>query len=251
VTPAVDVHNLSVAYDTRPVLLGISAAIARGEVVGIVGPNGAGKSTFFKALLGLVRPGAGSVRLLGGDVQANRRWVAYLPQREAIDWDFPLNVRDVVTMGRYPHLGWGRWPRAGDRRIVGECLEALGITDLRDRHIGELSGGQQQRTFLARALAQEAQILLLDEPFMGVDAATEQTILALLTRLRAEGRAILIVDHDLSRAGETYDRVLLLNQRLVAFGPPAQVLTPHLLRVTYGGRLTPLESLGAGHGGSA
>lgn len=244
-TPAVEVHNLSVAYDARPVLLGVSATVEHGEVIGIVGPNGAGKSTFFRSLLGLVTPGSGYIRLLGGDVATHRRWVTYLPQREVIDWDFPLIVRDVVTMGRYPHLGWGRFPGPADRRVVEACLEALGISDLHDRHIGELSGGQQQRTFLARALAQEAQILLLDEPFMGVDAATEQTILALLRRLRAEGKAALIVDHDLTRAAETYDRVLLLNQRLVAFGPPAQVLTPDLLRITYGGRLTPLESLGA------
>lgn len=243
--PAVEVHNLSVAYDARPVLLGVSATVERGEVIGIVGPNGAGKSTFFRALLGLVTPSSGYIRLLGGTVATHRRWVTYLPQREVIDWDFPLVVRDVVTMGRYPHLGWGRFPGPADRRVVEACLEALGISDLRNRHIGELSGGQQQRTFLARALAQEAQILLLDEPFMGVDAATEQTILALLLRLRAEGKAVLIVDHDLTRAAETYDRVLLLNQRLVAFGPPAQVLTPDLLRITYGGRLTPLESLGA------
>lgn len=243
--PAVEVHNLSVAYDARPALLGVSATVERGEVIGIVGPNGAGKSTFFRALLGLVTPGSGYIRLLGGDVATHRRWVTYLPQREVIDWDFPLIVSDVVIMGRYPHLGWGRFPGPADRRVVEACLEALGISDLRNRHIGELSGGQQQRTFLARALAQEARILLLDEPFMGVDAATEQTILALLRRLSGEGKAVLIVDHDLTRAAETYDRVLLLNQRLVAFGPPAQVLVPDLLRITYGGRLTPLESLGA------
>jgi ABC-type Mn2+/Zn2+ transport system ATPase subunit len=232
------------------VLLGISVTVNPGEVIGIVGPNGAGKSTFFRALLGLVAPSSGSIRLLGGDVASQRRWVTYLPQREIIDWDFPLVVQDVVVMGRYPHLGWGRFPGPEDRRIVEACLEALGISDLRNRHIGELSGGQQQRTFLARALAQEAQILLLDEPFMGIDAATEQTILTLLRRLRAEGKAVLIVDHDLTRAAETYDRVLLLNQRLVAFGPPAQVLVPELLRITYGGRLTPLESLGAREDGA-
>lgn len=244
--PAIEVRNLSVAYDTRPVLLGITVDVQPGEVVGVVGPNGAGKSTFFRSLLGLVPPGAGSIRLLGGDARVQRRWVAYLPQREAIDWEFPLVVKDVVMMGRYPHLGWGRPPGPGDGRVVAACLDALGIADLRDRHIGELSGGQQQRTLLARALAQEARILLLDEPFMGVDATTEQTILALLQRLRAEGKAVLIVDHDLARAGETYDRVMLLNQRLVAFGPPLEVLAPDFLRVTYAGRLTPLETLGQG-----
>ncbi len=242
--PAVEVHNLSVAYDTRPVLLGVSLEVQPGEVIGVVGPNGAGKSTFFRSLLGLVAPWTGSIQLLGGDVRAQRRWVAYLPQREVIDWDFPLVVGDVVMMGRYPHLGWGRLPGSGDRRVVAACLDALGISDLRERHIGELSGGQQQRTLLARALAQEARILLLDEPFMGVDAATEQMILALLRRVRAEGKAVMIADHDLVRAGENYDRVLLLNQRLVAFGPPSQVLVADLLRVTYAGRLIPLETLG-------
>ncbi len=243
--PAVEIHNLSVMYDARPVLLGVSGVVGHGEVVGIVGPNGAGKSTLFRSLLGLVAPTTGTIRLLGGSIAAGRRWIAYLPQREVIDWDFPLVVSDVVTMGRYPHLGWGRFPGPADRRVVEACMDALEISDLRDRHIGELSGGQQQRTFLARALAQNARVLLLDEPFMGVDAATEATILELLRRLRAEGKAVLIVDHDLARAAETCDRVMLLNQRLVAFGPPAQVLTPGLLRVTYGGRLTPLESLGA------
>lgn len=246
---AIEVASLSVAYDTRPVLLGLTLAVERGEVVGVVGPNGAGKSTFFRALVDLVTPGTGRILLLGGTVRSHRRWVAYLPQREAIDWDFPVLVEDVVMMGRFPHLGWGRRPGARDRRIVEECMESLGIADLRWRHIGELSGGQQQRTLLARALAQEAQILLLDEPFIGVDAATEQTIIALLQRLRQEGRTVLIVDHDLSRAAEAYDRILLVNQRLVAFGPPSQVLTQELLRTTYGGRLTPLEVLGvAGQG---
>lgn len=249
--PAIEVSGLSVAYHTRPVLLGISAAIRRGEVVGVIGPNGAGKSTLFRALLGLVPAAVGRIRLMGGEVRTNRRWVAYLPQRDAIDWDFPAVVEDVVMMGRYPHLGWGRWPSRRERPAVDACLEALGITDLRGRHIGELSGGQQQRTLLARALAQEAQILLLDEPFMGVDAATEQAILGLLAHLRREGKTVLIVDHDLARAGEAYDRLLLLNQRLVAFGPPAQVLMPELLRVTYGGRLTPLERLGGPGGGQA
>lgn len=242
---ALDVYNLSVGYDARPVLVGVTVSVRRGEVVGVIGPNGAGKSTFFRAVLGLLAPESGTIRLLGGSIAANRRWVAYLPQREAIDWDFPLVVEDVVTMGRYPHLGWGRLPRAADRRIVEACLDALGIRDLRRRHIGELSGGQQQRTFLARALAQEAQILLLDEPFMGVDAATEQTILDVLGRLRDEGKTVLIVDHDLTRAADAYDRLMLLNQRLVAFGPPSQVLTAALLHETYGGRLTPLEALAA------
>ncbi|MDQ7828023.1 MAG: metal ABC transporter ATP-binding protein [Armatimonadota bacterium] len=241
--PAVEVTNLSVTYDSHPVLLGVSLQVGPGEVVGVVGPNGAGKSTLFRALVGLVPLTTGTVRLLGGPVEQGRRWVAYLPQREALDWDFPVVVWDAVLMGRFPHLPWGRRPGAADRAVAARALEALGIADLRDRHIGELSGGQQQRVLLARALAQEARVLLLDEPFIGVDAATEATILALLPRLRTEGRTVLVVDHDLVRVRETYDRVLLLNQRLVAAGPPGAVLTEDLLRATYGGRLAPLEAM--------
>ena len=242
---AIEAVNVSVAYDTRPVLLGVSLTIQHGEVVGIVGPNGAGKSTFLRTLVGLIAPTTGEIRLLGGPVRAHRHRVAYLPQREGIDWTLPLLVEDLVMFGRVPHLEWGRRPGDRDKRVVNQCLEALGISELRTRHIGELSGGQQQRTLLARALAQEAEILLLDEAFMGVDAATEEVILALLARLRHDGRVVLIVDHDLTRAAKAYDRLLLLNQRPVAFGPPAQVLTREALRVTYAGRLVALEEVGA------
>jgi manganese/zinc/iron transport system ATP- binding protein len=244
VNAAIEAVNVSVAYDTRPVLLGVSLSIQRGEVVGIIGPNGAGKSTLLRTLVGLIAPNTGEIRLLGGPVRSHRHRVAYLPQREGIDWTFPLLVEDLVMLGRIPHLGWGRRPGNRDTRVVSQCLEALGISELRTRHIGELSGGQQQRTLLARALAQEAEILLLDEAFMGVDAATEEAILALLARLRHDGRAVLIVDHDLTRAANAYDRLLLLNQRPVAFGPPAQALTREALRVTYAGRLVALEEVG-------
>jgi ABC-type Mn2+/Zn2+ transport system ATPase subunit len=242
-TAAIELFNVSVAYDTTPVLLGVTMTVDRGQVVGLLGPNGAGKSTLFRAILGLVPLTSGRIRLLGGEVPEHRRRVAFIPQREVVDWDFPIVVEDVVLMGRFPHRPWGRRPTAEDRRVVRRCLEELEIVDLKSRQIGELSGGQQQRMFLARALAQETEILLLDEPFVGVDAATERAIFLLLDRLRDEGRAVLVVDHDLQRAAGHYDRLALLNQRLVAFGTPQAVFTPDLLRATYAGRLSLLEAL--------
>jgi ABC-type Mn2+/Zn2+ transport system ATPase subunit len=245
-TAAIEIFNVSVAYDTTPVLLGVTMTVDRGQVVGLLGPNGAGKSTLFRAILGLVPLSSGRVRLLGGEVTEHRRMVAFIPQREVVDWDFPIVVEDVVLMGRFPHRTWGRRPTTEDRRVVRRCLEELEIADLKNRQIGELSGGQQQRVFLARALAQKAEILLLDEPFVGVDAATERAIFLLLDRLRDEGKAILVVDHDLNRAAGHYDRLALLNQRLVAFGTPQAVFTPDLLRATYAGRLSLLEALAVG-----
>jgi len=224
----------------------VTLTVDRGQVVGLVGPNGAGKSTLFRVILGLVPLSSGRIRLLGGTVGAKRRQVAYIPQREVVDWDFPVVVEDVVLMGRFPHLGWGRRPTAHDRAVARRCLDELEMSDLRSRQIGELSGGQQQRVFLARALAQEAEVLLLDEPFVGVDAATERATFLLLSRLRDEGKTVLVVDHDLHRAAGQYDRLALLNQRLVAFGPPQAVLTPDLLRATYAGRLSFLEAVGVG-----
>ncbi|MFQ5840005.1 MAG: metal ABC transporter ATP-binding protein [Candidatus Methylomirabilales bacterium] len=245
-TAAIEIRNLSVSYDAKPVLLSITMTLERGQLVGLLGPNGAGKSTLFRAIVGLVPLSGGRIRLLGGEVKENRRWVAYVPQREAIDWNFPIIVEDAVLMGRFPHLGWGRRPSPHDRRVAQRCLQELEIAELQCRQIGELSGGQQQRVFLARALAQEAQVLLLDEPFVGVDAATEQVIFHLLARLRHEGKTVLVVDHDLNRAARHYDCLALLNQRLVAYGPPQAVFTPDLLDATYAGRLALLEALGVG-----
>lgn len=239
-TPPVEVWNLTVAYDRRPVLRGVTFHCAPGTVTAVMGPNGAGKSTLFRALLGLLPPAAGRVRIFGEPPHRQRHRVAYVPQRELIDWDFPATVWDVVMMGRVRQVGWLRRPGEEDRRRVAAALAQLGLEDLADRPIGALSGGQQQRVFLARALAQGADLLLLDEPFVGVDAATEEVIFATLARLKAEGRTILVIDHDLS-AADRYDRVLLLNGRLVADGPPRQVLTPEHLRATYGGRLAFLE----------
>ncbi len=239
--PAMEWHNVSVSYHDRPVLRGVTLAIAAGRVTGVIGPNGAGKSTLLKAALGLVPLDSGRVRLFGRPALTQRRRVAYVPQRGAVDWDYPVSVADVVLMGRYPHLGLARRPGPADLARVRRALEETGLDDLANRQIGQLSGGQQQRVFLARALAQEADLLLLDEPFVGVDAATEEAIIGLIRRLKDQGRTVLLVNHDLTVVREYYDDLVMLNQRVVAVGPAGQVFTEDTLRRTFGGRLTILE----------
>jgi manganese/zinc/iron transport system ATP- binding protein len=238
--PVVSVRGLTVSYGQRPVLRSVSFDVQRGNLVGIVGPNGAGKSTLLKAMLGLIEAESGTVIIDGRPASDCRDRVAYVPQTEAVDWDFPVTVFDVVLMGRYGRLGWFSRPGRADRVAAAEALALVGMEDFRDRHIRQLSGGQQQRVFLARALSQQADILLLDEPFAGVDAATEQAIFELIDRLTAEGKTMLVVNHDLSILNR-FDYVMLLNERVVAFGPTDQVLTDQNLRRTYGGRLTLLE----------
>jgi len=236
----ISVRGLTVSYGQKPVLRAVSFDVSRGKLVGIVGPNGAGKSTLLKAMLGLIQPDAGTVLIEGRPASQCRERVTYVPQTEAVDWDFPVTVFDVVLMGRYGRLPlWGR-PQRSDREAASQALELVGMGDFRDRHIRQLSGGQQQRVFLARALCQEADILLLDEPFAGVDAATEQAIFELIERLTAGGKTMLVVNHDLSILNR-FDDVMLLNERVVAYGPTDEVLTESNLRRTYGGRLTLLE----------
>jgi len=239
--PAIRVENLTVSYRGKPAIRNVSVVVAQGLRVGLIGPNGAGKSTLLRALVGLLVPDTGRVELFGLPVREARKLVAYVPQRSEVDWDYPVVAEEVVLMGRFPHVGWVRRPRAEDRRVAWECLRQVGMEALAHRQIGQLSGGQQQRVFLARALAQEARLLLLDEPFVGVDAATEEAIYGLLDRLREEGRTVVVATHDLSRAQTAFDRLLLLNQHVVAYGPPAEVFQPALLQRTYGGRLTLLE----------
>ncbi|MCS7234975.1 MAG: metal ABC transporter ATP-binding protein [Armatimonadota bacterium] len=238
---AIRVENLTVSYRGKPAIRNVSVTVPPGLRVGLVGPNGAGKSTLLRALVGLLTPDTGYVELFGHPVHQARRLVAYVPQRTEVDWDYPVVVEEVVLMGRFPHVGWVRRPGPEDRRVARECLRMVGMEALARRQIGQLSGGQQQRVFLARALAQEAPVMLLDEPFVGVDAATEEAIYALLDRLRDEGRTVVVATHDLSRAQTAFDRLLLLNQHVVAYGPPAEVFRPDLLQRTYGGRLTLLE----------
>jgi manganese/zinc/iron transport system ATP- binding protein len=240
-TPAIEVHDLTVAYRTQPVLWDVDLALPEGKLIAVVGPNGAGKSTLLKSALGLVKPVAGWVRIFGEPAESRRSWVGYVPQRESVDWDFPTDALDVVTMGSYGRLGWFRRPGARDRARALDCLEKVGIRDLADRQISQLSGGQQQRVFLARALAQEARLYLMDEPFAGVDATTERAIVNLLKDLRASGRTVIAVHHDLQTVPEYFDWVVLLNLRLVAAGPVETTFTPENLQGTYGGRLTLLS----------
>ena len=239
--PAViDVRSLTVSYGQQPVLRSISFGVPAGQLVGIVGPNGAGKSTLLRAILGLIHPDSGTITLHGEPIGANRHRIAYVPQTEAVDWDFPVTVLDVVTMGRYARLGWFGRPKCKDRLAAVEALDMVAMGEYADRHIRQLSGGQQQRVFLARALCQHADVLLLDEPFSGVDAATERAIFDLIQRLTSEGKTMLVVNHDLSVL-DRFDSVMLLNQRIVAWGPTSEVVNEENLRRTYGGRLTLLD----------
>ncbi|XOV72434.1 MAG: metal ABC transporter ATP-binding protein [Verrucomicrobiota bacterium] len=238
-----EVHDLTVAYHHKPVLYGIDLRIPPGKLIGIIGPNGAGKSTLIKAIMGLIPTDSGWVRLFGESNKKNLRRVGYVPQRESVDWDFPVNVMDVVLMGRYGKLGLFKRPKKQDRDIACACLEKVKMMPYADRQIANLSGGQQQRVFLARALAQESDLYLMDEPFAGVDAATESSIISLLHELRKQGKTILVVHHDLPTARNYFNMLVLLNMRLVDFGPTEEVFTYDKLQKTYGGRLTILSEV--------
>ncbi|MFH1498025.1 MAG: metal ABC transporter ATP-binding protein [Verrucomicrobiota bacterium] len=249
-TPALEIHDLTVSYHRKPVLWGIDVAVAPGQLVGIIGPNGAGKSTLIKACMGLLPVSGGWVKVFGKTLRSAPGRVGYVPQRESVDWDFPVSVLDVVLMGRYGRLGLGRRPGKSDREAARACLDKVQLLPFANRQISNLSGGQQQRVFLARALAQEADLYFMDEPFAGVDAATEAAIITVLRELRSAGKTILVVHHDLPTARQYFDRLLLLNMNVVAFGPTEEVFTAELLQKTYGGRLTLLsevaQALGAG-----
>jgi manganese/zinc/iron transport system ATP- binding protein len=234
---AVAVSGVTVAYREQPVLWDVDLEIPHGAVMGVVGPNGAGKTTLIRAILGLVKPLAGRVEILGQPYQQVRRNVAYVPQRGSVDWDFPSSVLDVTMMGRYGLLGWLRRPGRQERARAMEALDQVGMTALVDRQIGQLSGGQQQRVFLARALVQDAQVYFMDEPFAAVDAPTERAIVDVLHRLREDGRTVVVVHHDLQTVQEYFDQVALLNVHLVAAGPVNEVFTARTLRAAYGGHL--------------
>ncbi|MFQ5413662.1 MAG: metal ABC transporter ATP-binding protein [Phycisphaerae bacterium] len=238
---ALEVHDMTVAYARKPVLWDIDLMIPPGRLVGIIGPNGAGKSTLIKSILGLVPKASGRVEVFGRPYRRCRDVVGYVPQRESVDWDFPIDALNVVLMGRYGRLGWLRRPRARDRAVALKCLEQVGMADYARRQISQLSGGQQQRVFLARALAQDAQLYLMDEPLAGVDATTERAIVELLRALQARGRTVIVVHHDLQTVASYFDYVILLNMRVVAAGPTADCFTPANIRATYGGRLTVLD----------
>jgi manganese/zinc/iron transport system ATP- binding protein len=244
VTPLLDIHDVTVAYHKRPVIWDIDLALHEPRLAAVVGPNGAGKSTLIKAVLGLVPMASGRVEIFGQPVARVRQRIGYVPQRESVDWDFPVNVLDVVLMGTYGQLGWIRRPGKAERDWARQCLDKVGLLNFERQQIGQLSGGQQQRVFLARALAQKADIYFMDEPMAGVDAATERTIFHLLQELREAGKTIIAVHHDLRTVPQYFDYVVLLNVRLVAAGPLETVFTPENLRKTYGGRLAILDAAG-------
>lgn len=241
-TPILDVHDVTVAYHRRPVLWDIDLTLNEPALVGVVGPNGAGKSTLIKAVLGLVPLANGQVRVFGQPVSAVRKRIGYFPQRNSVDWDFPVSVLDVVLMGTYGQLGWLRWPGARERKWARECLARVELSEYGGQQIGQLSGGQQQRTFLARALAQHSDVYFMDEPMAGVDAATERVIFSVLQELRDQGKLVVVVHHDLRTVPEYFDHVVMINQRLVAAGPVSEAFTQDNLQKTYGGRLPLLEA---------
>jgi manganese/zinc/iron transport system ATP- binding protein len=234
---AIQVTDLTVAYQDKPVLWDVDLEVPSSTLLAIVGPNGAGKTTLIKAILGLVRAAAGQVLIYGQPYAEQRRLVGYVPQRGSVDWDFPTSVLDVVMMGRYGALGWIRRPRRRERELALEALDKVGMRAFADRQISQLSGGQQQRVFLARALVQDAQIYFMDEPFQGVDATTERAIVMLLQELRAAGKTVVVVHHDLQTVPEYFDWVTLLNVRRIASGPVEEVFTEQNLRLAYGGRV--------------
>jgi manganese/zinc/iron transport system ATP- binding protein len=238
---ALHVEDLTVSYQGKPVLWDVDVDVPPGVMAAIVGPNGAGKSTFVKAVLGLVPPTAGHVRLFGRPYRERRRAVGYVPQRSAVDWDFPTTALDVVQMGRYGHLGWFRRPGRRERELAMDALDRVGMADLAERQISQLSGGQQQRVFLARALVQDADVYFLDEPMAGVDAPTERAIVDLLKDMRDAGRTLVVVHHDLSTVRDYFDWLVILNVRVLAQGPVERVYTAANLRRAYGGQIALIE----------
>ncbi len=234
-TYPLDVRGVTAAYGDEPVLWDVSFRVPEGQLVAVVGPNGAGKTTLLKVIMGLVRPAAGRATVYGMPFHKARRWVGYVPQRGSVDWDFPTDALDVVQMGLYGKLGWFRRPGREEREKAMECLEKVGMAKFAGRQISQLSGGQQQRVFLARALAQEARLYLTDEPFAGVDFKTERAIVGLLREIRASGGTVVVVHHDLATVPDYFDRVVILNKRLVAEGPVEEVFTRENIATAYGG----------------
>lgn len=240
----ISVEDLSVSYERKRVLSNIYLRLEAGHVYGILGPNGAGKSTLFKAILGLIEVSTGEIKVNNLPIEAQRKEVVYVPQKTEVDWTFPATVKDVVLMGRYPHKRVFSRLSKTDHAKAKAAMEELGITALGKRQIGELSGGQQQRVFLARALCQEADVFLLDEPFVGVDITTEEKIIQVLQRLASEGKTLLVVHHDLSTVPTYFDQVILLNQRLIAYGPTEQAFTQESISKAYSGQLPILHQMG-------
>ena len=240
----ISVKGLSVSYERKRVLANIFLEIEAGRVVGVVGPNGAGKSTLFKAILGLIDINTGTINVAGKSIDEVKKKMAYVPQKNDVDWNFPATVMDIVKMGRYPHVKVLSRLTKRDIEITEHAMEEVGMIQFRNRQIGELSGGQQQRVFLARALCQEAEVFFLDEPFVGVDITTEEKIINILKDLAADHKTLLVVHHDLSTVDDYFDDVILLNQRLIAYGPTQSTFTNENIKLAYGGQLPVLHDMG-------
>jgi manganese/iron transport system ATP-binding protein len=238
--PILDVHKISARYNGRLALEDITFHLHVGERIAVVGPNGAGKSTLFKVVAGVLQPSSGEVNIYGSTPRGHV-CIAYITQRSQVDWNFPVSVADVVMMGRIAKLGPLGWPKKHDWHLVHQALETVDLTDLAKRQIGELSGGQQQRMFIARALAQEAELMLMDEPFTGLDTPSQEGILELLDELKRQGVTVMVATHDLEQAAQYFDRIMLLNHRVIGFGPPEQVLQTERLVQAYGGRLRSVD----------
>jgi ABC-type Mn2+/Zn2+ transport system ATPase subunit len=231
--PALEVRDLWAGYNGRPALEDVAFNIETGCLAGLVGPNGSGKSTLLRVVLGLHKPWRGEICVFGADCPPDRRRLGYTPQTEQVDWSFPVTVLDVVLMGRYGRLGPIRRPTKVDREIAGQALESVRLADLADRRIGEMSGGQQRRVLVARALAQEADLFLLDEPLSGLDATAQHDLIALFEGLRQQGKTLLVSTHDLSCVAADFDHAVLLNRKVIAFGRPSNVFTEELLNATF------------------
>ena len=240
---ALEIHDLTVAFDRKPVLWNIDLLLPQGKLIGIIGPNGAGKSTLIKSVMGLLPLSSGFVKVFDQPLNEVRNQISYVPQRESVDWDFPASVMDVVLMGRYSKIGLFNRPRKADRDVALDCLKKVGMEAYANRQISQLSGGQQQRTFLARALAQQANLYFMDEPFAGVDAATEKAIIDLLQEMTSANKTVIVVHHDLQSVTQYFDWVIMLNTRLVASGPTETTFTQANLQETYGGKLTLLTDV--------
>lgn len=240
----ISIKGLSVSYDRKRVLSNIYMSIEAGNVYGVIGPNGAGKSTLFKSVLDIIDYSSGEIKVFGEDFEHVRKRVAYVPQKDEVDWSFPATVRDIVTMGRYPHKKLLQRLNKEDHAAADTAMQKLDILDLQDRQIGELSGGQQQRVFIARALCQGADLFFLDEPFVGVDMTTEHKIIEILKELAKEGKTILVVHHDLATADDYFDKVILLNQRLITYGDTAEVFTRENIALTYAPQMKILQEVG-------
>lgn len=242
--PAISIQDLHVSYFGNEAVTGVSLSVNTGNLVGIIGPNGAGKSTFLKAMLNLIPKDKGAVQVLGKPINEVRKSIAYVPQRNDIDWDFPITVLDAVLIGTYPHLKLFRRPKKKDKEWAMECLQRVGMQEFSKRQIGELSGGQQQRVFLARALAQKADLFFLDEPFVGVDVSSEETIVNILKEQCRQGKTVIVVHHDLSKANDYFSQLILLNKELISFGTVEEVFKPEVIAKAYQGQFAFMNEIG-------